>query len=84
MAGNDTSQFDEVLKAAHSIDFIVAVFGIDTSQEFETGTRKSIELPGVQNRLLKSLSDYNKKLIVVLLGGSAMVVPEVLETVVTQ
>jgi beta-glucosidase len=64
---------------------------IDGTQEHETGTRVNISLPGVQNELLSALReacDYESedatearlgggkgKLVVVLLGGSAMAVP---------
>ena len=53
----------------------MAVFGIDGSQEHETGTRSNITLPGVQEQLLELLAATGTPLVLVLVGGSAMAVP---------
>ena len=37
----------------------IAVFGLDQSQEHETGTRSIVALPGVQEQLLEKLAVRN-------------------------
>ncbi|KAK3267205.1 hypothetical protein CYMTET_24229 [Cymbomonas tetramitiformis] len=61
-------------QAAATADVVVAVMGIDQSQEHETGTRESISLPGLQEELLRELREATagRILVVVLVGGSAM------------
>ena len=75
VATNDTSGFAAAIAAAQAAEYTIAVFGIDQSQEHEGGTRSDIVLPGVQTELLKALRATTTKLIVVLMGGSAMAVP---------
>lgn len=75
IASNNTSGFPAAVKAAKKATVTIAVFGIDSSQEHETGTRKIITLPGVQEQLLEEISATGTKLILVLIGGSAMAVP---------
>lgn len=75
VATNDTSGFAAAVAAAQAAEYTIAVFGIDQSQEYEGGTRLDIVLPGVQTELLKELRATKTKLIVVLMGGSAMAVP---------
>ena len=64
-----------VLVQAKAAKLTVAVFGIDGSQEHETGTRSNITLPGVQEQLLELLAATGTPLVLVLVGGSAMAVP---------
>ena len=61
----------EIEKSAFGV---VAVMGIDDTQEHETGTRSIVHLPGVQLELLKALKAASTKLVLVLVGGSAMAV----------
>eukprot|EP00040_Diaphanoeca_grandis_P016628 m.86075 g.86075 ORF g.86075 m.86075 type:complete len:819 (+) comp25925_c0_seq2:50-2506(+) len=76
IASTNTSGFASAIEAASHASITIAVMGIDQSQEHETGTRTAIELPGVQIELLESIKgNTSTKLIVVLMGGSAMAVP---------
>lgn len=75
ISDQDTSGFVAAVKAAEAAEVTVAVMGIDQSQEHETGTRSDIILPGVQNKLLTVLRRAAKRLVVLLVGGSAMAVP---------
>jgi hypothetical protein len=54
----------------------LAIMGIDGSQEHETGTREIVALPGVQEPLLNALAATGTKLVLVLIGGSAMAIPK--------
>jgi beta-glucosidase len=74
IAGNGTSGFGPAVQVAKAASVTVAVMGIDDTQEHETGTRSIVHLPGVQLELLKALKAASTKLVLVLVGGSAMAV----------
>ena len=75
---------DEAVKAAGQSDVIIATLGLSPSLEgeempvklegFSGGDRTSIDLPAVQEDLLKALAATGKPLIVVLQNGSALAV----------
>ncbi len=75
---------DEAVRAARSSDVIIACVGLSPSLEgeempvhldgFQGGDRTSIDLPAVQEDLLKALAATGKPLIVVLQNGSALAV----------
>ncbi|HEY0306758.1 MAG TPA: glycoside hydrolase family 3 C-terminal domain-containing protein [Acidobacteriaceae bacterium] len=76
------SQRDEAVALAKQADVIVAFVGLSPELEgeempvhvdgFDGGDRTSIELPAVQQQLLKSLAETGKPLVVVLMNGSAI------------
>jgi beta-glucosidase len=78
----DTDYEAQALAAAEKADVIVAVMGISPRLEgeemsmnvdgFEGGDRTSIDLPPVQEELLKRLNSLGKPLVLVLLNGSAL------------
>jgi beta-glucosidase len=83
----DTSGFDEALAAAQGADVIVAVMGLSQLIEGEegqqegveggersTGDRVELDLPGVQEELLKALHTTGKPLVLVLMNGSAVAI----------
>jgi len=63
---------------------VIGVFGINERVEHETGTKPSITLPGVQAQLISKLNNLGKPFVLTLTGGSAMVVPNGVETFVFQ
>jgi beta-glucosidase len=75
---------DEAVKAARQSDVIIATVGLSPSLEgeempvklegFSGGDRTSIDLPTVQEDLLKALAATGKPLVVVLQNGSALAV----------
>ncbi len=84
---SDTSGFDEAVAVAKDADVIIAVMGLSQLIEGEegqqegveagersTGDRDALDLPGVQEDLLKALHATGKPLVVVLLNGSAVAV----------
>jgi beta-glucosidase-like glycosyl hydrolase len=50
---NDTSLFAAAVAAARKARVVVAVMGLDGTQEYEDNTRTSLALPGVQDALLQ-------------------------------
>ncbi|MBN1248682.1 MAG: glycoside hydrolase family 3 C-terminal domain-containing protein [Anaerolineae bacterium] len=84
---DDTSGFDLAVAAAAGADVVIAVMGLSQLMEGEegqqegvagdqrsTGDRTELDLPGVQEDLLKALAETGKPLVVVLLNGSAVAV----------
>jgi beta-glucosidase len=75
---------DEALQAARNADVVIAMMGLSPSLEgeempvhlngFSGGDRTAIDLPAVQEDLLKALATTGKPLIVVLQNGSALAV----------
>ena len=72
VASNDTSLIAAAVAAARAAKVVVAVMGIDGSQEFEDSTRASLALPGVQDALLQALAATGTPVVLVIMGGSAV------------
>lgn len=79
VSSNDTSMFAAAVHAASSARVVIAVMGIDGTQEYEDSTRASLALPGVQDDFLRELISTGVPVVLILLGGSAMApAPDVL------
>ncbi|MFT3781018.1 MAG: glycoside hydrolase family 3 C-terminal domain-containing protein [Nibricoccus sp.] len=80
-----TSGFQQALATARQADAIVFVGGMTAQLEgeemkvnfdgFDGGDRTKIELPSVQEQLLKELSTTGKPIVLVLMSGSAVALP---------
>lgn len=80
--GND--RMSEVKGVCDASDVIVAVLGLDadlegeegdTGNEFASGDKENLSLPGLQEEVLKAACESGKPVILVLLSGSAIAVP---------
>ncbi|MCM1245057.1 MAG: glycoside hydrolase family 3 C-terminal domain-containing protein [Roseburia sp.] len=80
--GND--RMSEVRAVAEASDVIIACLGLDASlegeegdegNEFASGDKPNLELPGLQEEVLKELVKSGKPVVLVLLSGSALAVP---------
>ena len=87
IAGNDRSGFDEAIDLAAGADLAVVVLGLSQLIEGEEGQseglpdgqvsrgdRQSLDLPGVQEDLLKAIAETGTPVVLVLLNGSALAV----------
>ena len=72
VAGNDTSLLAAAAAAAAAAEVVIAVMGIDGSQEYEDSTRASLALPGVQDQLIAAIAATGTPIVLVLVGGSAV------------
>ena len=72
VASNDTSLIAAAAAAAAAAKVVVAVMGLDGSQEYEDSTRQDLALPGVQDALLQALAATGTPVVLVLVGGSAV------------
>ena len=71
--------FSAECRAAEEADAVVAVMGLGTEYEREGRDKDSLDLPPEQAELLRRLWEVNRNLIVVLVTGSPLTVPEVHE-----
>ena len=80
MAGD---RFSEALTAAEQSDVVIACLGLDatlegeegdTGNEYSSGDKPNLDLPGLQQKLLEALVSTGKPVVLVLLSGSAIAV----------
>ncbi|MBE5936454.1 MAG: glycoside hydrolase family 3 protein [Lachnospiraceae bacterium] len=83
LATNDNDRLSEAKAVADASDVVIACFGLDPSlegeegdqgNEFASGDKPNLELPGVQLDVLKAIYESGKPVILVLLSGSALAV----------
>ena len=65
-------QFDELAKDVADADAIIVIGGISAQIEGEGGDKSTIELPDVQQRLIRAMHATGKPVVVVNCSGSAM------------
>lgn len=67
--GDDTSGFDEAVRAARQADAVVMFLGEHPDMSAEAHNRTSLDLPGVQEQLALAVAATGKPVVVVLLNG---------------
>lgn len=81
--GEPRDRFAEAISAAERSDVVIMCLGLDasiegeegdTSNEYSSGDKKSLNLPGLQQELLEAVHKTGKPIILVLLSGSALAV----------
>ena len=81
--GQANDRISEVRAVADCSDVIIACMGLDASlegeegdegNEFASGDKPDLELPGLQEEVLKVLAETGKPVVLVLLSGSALAV----------
>ncbi len=65
----DTSLFQEAVEAAKKAEIIVLALGEEESMSGEAGSRADIRLPGAQEKLINTLSELHKPMVVILFNG---------------
>lgn len=81
ITGNDKSGFNEAINAAKSSDVIIAVVGESRNMSGEASSRATLDLPGVQEDLLKELHKTGKPIVVVLMNGRPLTIPWLQENI---
>lgn len=80
----ENDRMSEVRAVADASDLIIACMGLDASlegeegdegNEFASGDKPGLNLPGLQEEVLKELVKSGKPVVLVLLSGSALAVP---------
>ena len=85
--GNDASGIKTAVAAAEQADIILAVLGEKASMSGEAHSRADINIPGIQQDMLKKLKETGKPIVVVLVNGRPLLlnwekenIPAILET----
>lgn len=82
--GRANDRIAEAKAVAAQSDVVIAVMGLDPGlegeegdqgNEFASGDKPNLKLPGLQEDVLKALYDSGKPVVLVLLGGSALAIP---------
>jgi beta-glucosidase len=81
ITGNDKSGFNEAINVAKSSDVIIAVVGESRNMSGEASSRATLDLPGVQEDLLKELHKTGKPIVVVLMNGRPLTIPWLQENI---
>lgn len=76
VAKKDTIDMDEALKAASDADVVIAFVGNDDKTSTENTDRKTLNLPGRQEKLLDKVCDVNKNVIVVIEPSGSTIIGE--------
>ncbi len=75
--GDDRSGFPEALAAARQSDVAILVVGENWWMSGEAASRSEIDLPGVQLELIKAIKETGTPVVVVLMNGRPLAIPEV-------
>lgn len=75
ITGADTSGFAEAVAAARSADVAVLLLGEAEGMSGEAESRSTLDLPGVQERLLEAVQGTGTPVVLVLMSGRPLAVP---------
>jgi beta-glucosidase len=75
----DDAKIAAAVAAAGDSDLVIAVVGERETQSGEAKNRAHLDLPGKQRQLLEALRSTGKPVVVVLLTGRALAIPDVVE-----
>ena len=81
ITGNDKSGFDKAVKTAESAEATILVVGESRGMSGEAHSRASLDLPGVQEELIKEIYKTGKPVVVVLMNGRPLSIPWLQENV---
>ena len=82
--GKENDRIAEVRAVCDESDVVIAVMGLDSGlegeegdqgNEFASGDKPNLELPGLQNTVLQTICESGKPVVLVLLSGSALAFP---------
>lgn len=75
--GTDKSGFSAAIKAAEQSDVVIVAVGEKAMMSGEAAARAELGLPGVQEELVLELIKTGKPVVVVLMNGRPLVIPEI-------
>ncbi|MEW6194888.1 MAG: beta-glucosidase BglX [Bacteroidota bacterium] len=81
ITGDDKSGFEEAIEAAKSSEVVIAIVGESSGMTGEANSRATLDLPGVQEDLIKELHKTGKPVVVVLMNGRPLTIPWLKENV---
>ncbi len=75
----DKSGFKEAKKAATAADVVLLALGESADMSGEAHSRAHLDLPGVQLDLIKELKETGKPIVLVLMNGRPLAIPEAVD-----
>jgi len=81
IAGSSVDGFGEAVRVAQKADAVILVVGESKDMSGEAHSRASLELPGVQQQLVKAVHAVGKPVVAVLLSGRPMSVSWIKENI---
>ncbi len=72
---NDKSGFSDAIKAVSTSEVAIVVVGEHRGMSGEANSRATLDLPGVQEDLIKELHKTGKPIVVVLMNGRPLTIP---------
>lgn len=81
VAGTNTSSFAAARAIAKEADVVVFVGGLNTSIEGEARDRVDIDLPQIQQDLIRNLTDVNPNVVLVLIHGGIVAIDNIINSV---
>ena len=76
---NDKSGFQDAIKAAQNSEVVIMALGEDCWQSGEGRSQTDIRLKGLQQDLFNAVKKVNKNIVVVLMNGRPLAIPEIAE-----
>jgi beta-glucosidase len=80
-AGNDKNEFSKAIDAVQNAEAAVVVIGESRRISGEAHSRVELDLPGIQEDLIKEINKTGKPIIVVLMNGRPITIPWLQENV---
>ncbi|MDZ7265476.1 MAG: glycoside hydrolase family 3 C-terminal domain-containing protein, partial [candidate division KSB1 bacterium] len=81
ISGTSKKGFNEAIKTARSAKAVILVIGEGAEMSGEASSRSSLDLPGVQEELVKAIAATGKPMVVVLMNGRPLAIPWLAEHV---
>jgi beta-glucosidase len=78
---NDTSGFKEAVRIADESDVIILVVGEEREMTGEAASRTDLNIPGVQEELVKRIHSLGKPVVVVLMNGRPLTINWISENI---
>ncbi len=79
-ANADAKEMDKAVAAAQESDLVIMALGEDSFQSGEGRSQTDIRLKGAQMELYNKIRKLNKKIVVVLMNGRPLAIPEIAES----
>ncbi|MCS6930486.1 MAG: glycoside hydrolase family 3 C-terminal domain-containing protein [Saprospiraceae bacterium] len=79
LEGNDRRGFAEAVALAKRADVVLVAVGESAAMSGEAASRARLSLPGVQEALIEALAATGKPVVVVLMNGRPLAIPNVVE-----
>lgn len=77
--GDNTKGFNAAMAAVKNADIIIAVVGESKEMSGEAAARSELNIPGVQEKLVRDLINTGKPVVVILMNGRPLTIPWIAE-----